>query len=72
MDSKIKRTIDISSIYNKLQKPIPNLLCIGTQATGKSSLLNSIFGVASYRLFEEIQTGALGLFHDSVDIMFDS
>ena len=35
-------------------------------------MLNSLFGHSSFRLFEEIQTGALGLFHDSVDVMFDS
>ena len=44
------------------------MLCIGDPSTAKSTFLNNVFGLD----FEVIQENAIGLFHDSVDCIFNS
>lgn len=67
-DESITRTIDLKSMYNQFKIAKPNLLCLGPRKSGKSMMLNSLFGIK----FDTIEEEALGLFHNSVDVMFDS
>ena len=44
-DPKVERVIHLDKIYCKSKDLKPNLLCIGKPGTGKSSIINNIFGV---------------------------
>lgn len=67
---QIERKFNISHLYNKLKSETAanNLLCIGSPSAGKSTSLNEMFAVS----FEFLDPKACGLWHDSVDVIFDS
>ena len=67
-DPRIERTINLDVAYSKFLKNVPNLLCIGDPGTRKSTLLNDMLGSG----FEVIEDGSACLFHDSIDMLFDS
>ena len=46
----------------------PNLICVGDRLTNKSTILNKMLESN----FERVELGSGGMFHDSVDVMFDS
>ena len=64
------RTFHMKHFYSKFKQPTPtpNLLCIGSPTSGKSGVLNDIFAVN----FETIDPHACGLWHDSIDFLFES
>ena len=67
---QIERKFNIKHLYSKLksEKPMNNLLCIGSPKAGKSDRLNQIFSVS----FEKRDPRACGLWHDSIDVIFHS
>ena len=46
----------------------PNLICVGDRLTNKSTILNEMLNSN----FERVELGSSGMFHDSVDVMFNS
>ena len=65
-DNRIERTIHMDVAFPKFKVAAPTLICIGNPSSGKSQLINDIFGVE----FEVTEEGSAGLFHDSVDALF--
>ena len=65
-DPSVRRTIYLDHVYRNLKQGHPTLLCIGTPASRKSTMLNQMLEVQ----FEVMQEGSIGLFHDSVDAIF--
>ena len=67
-DPQLERKFYMKHLYNKMknEKPTNNLLCIGDPKSGKSSRLNEIFNIG----FETIDSAAVGLWHDSIDVLF--
>lgn len=63
-----KIQIRMASFYKKFKETVPNLLCIGSPKADKSTLLNELFGTS----FEIISKKSNGLYHDGVDVIFDS
>ena len=68
LDPQLERKFYMKHLYNKMknEKPTNNLLCIGDPKAGKSSRLNEIFNIG----FETIDNAAVGLWHDSIDVLF--
>ena len=69
MKKEVKRIVHLDKTFSKFemsQEDKCNLLCIGTERAGKSTLINEIFNLN----FETIRPGTAGLFHDSVDVTF--
>ena len=69
MKKEVKRIVHLDKTFSKFemsQEDKCNLLCIGTERAGKSTLINEIFNLN----FETISPGTAGLFHDSVDVTF--
>lgn len=64
----MERTINVGLTYSKYKNPSPNLICIGSPCSGKSSFLNDMLKAE----FEVIEEKSIGLFHDSVDALFTS
>ena len=64
------RTFHLKDLYFKFtgQGDVPNLLCVGKGRSRKSYILNHLFGVQ----FERLQDDAVGLFHNSVEMLFHS
>ena len=67
-DPSIERTCHMDIAYPKFKKKAPSLFCFGSPQARKSCMINDIFGVE----FEVLQEGSAGLFHDSVDAIFNS
>ena len=67
-DPEVERSINLDVAYSKFKKAVPQVLCIGSPGSLKSTMLNDIFGTQ----FEVIEEGSACLFHDSVDAIFTS
>ena len=69
-EPSLRRTFNVKHLYHKLksEKPMSNLLCIGSHKAGKSDRLNEMFSVS----FEKRDPRACGLWHDSIDVIFHS
>ena len=71
-DPNVERTFHLDTIYQKLRDALPNLLCIGDRNSEKSTLLNTIFDVRFEVIHKAVKEKSAGLFHDSVDALFNS